>query len=198
MSGKKNILVVVACLSLLMSGCASNFVRPAQNTLVLGQSNTEDVTKKVTGSPYRQSVIVNNEKLNLVRFDYIHNNVFYGSKIPRRTLTYSFFNDMLVGEEFNSTFENEQTEFDVKKVAEIHKGQTLDQVVAIMGKPTGKILYPWIADKQGSGIVYEYTYSRFAPIYSPTTSHRVLITLDQNKVVTSISYKLDGKEQIAS
>lgn len=184
---------------LLTSGCASNFVRPAPDALLMGKSTSDEVIKHVSGSPIRQNnVTINNEKINLVHYIYTGNVPFYGSIIPRHILTYSFFNDVLVGEEFNSTMDGEKTEFDVTKVAGIHKGQTKDQVIAILGNPSGSLIYPLVADKEGSGIVYAYTYSRFAPLVAPTWSQLLIVTLDQNKVVTNISYKIDGKEQIAS
>lgn len=193
---KKYVIALLIGTALLTTGCATNFVKPAQNALTIGKSNSEEVKKLVPGSSYKQVVTVNNEQVSTFTYQYMFNNVFYGSIIPHRSLIYSFFNDVLVGEEFNSSYEEEKTEFDIKKVAEIRKGQTLDQVIAIMGNPSGKIVYPLISDKAGSGIVYAYSYTRFVPIYSPTTSHLLIIAFDQNNVVTNISYKLDGKEQI--
>lgn len=196
MSGNKYLLALVAGLVLLTTGCASNFVRPAPDALTLGKSKVDDVLKQVSGSPYRQNnVPVNEQKITLVSYMYTGNVPFYGSIIPRRTLIYSFYNDVLIGDELNSTYEDEKTEFDIKKVAEIHKGQTKDEVIATLGKPSGNIRYPLVTEKQGSGMVYAYTYSRFAPIVSPTWSYMLIVTLDQNNVVTNISFKEDGKEK---
>jgi len=197
----RSAMVAVVCVigSGMITGCSSNFVRPAPDAFTIGKSKPAEVEKQVTGvNPIRQNdVVINNEKINLTTYIGAPSfNGFYGSIIPRRTLTFSFFNDILIGEEFNSTVDEEKTEFDVKKIPQIHKGQTKDQVVAIMGKPSGNIRYPLVADKLGSGIVYAYTYSRYAPLVSPTWSHLFIVTLDQNNVVTNVSYKVDGKEQI--
>jgi hypothetical protein len=184
---------------LIISGCSSNFVRPDEKALILGKSVTADVTKVISASSNIYDATINNEKVHIIGYYYIHNNVFFGSLIPEKYLTYTFLNDVMVGDVFSSCNVDGEpsTDFDANKIANIQKGQSLDQVIAIMGKPSGKILYPLIADKSGSGIVYQYTYIRYLPLISPTTNRVLVITLDTNNLVTDISYKIDNKEQIA-
>lgn len=194
-----NALVLTSSL-ILLSGCMSNFVRPANDALVAGKSTRANVIQ-IAGEPFtvNDNVQINNEKVQTATYLYLKGAKFYGMIIPTRTLTYTFFNDVMVGNEFNSSFEEESTEFDGTKVASIAKGKsTKADVIAIMGKPSGDILYPLITDKIGSGVVYAYTVSRHAPFVAPTTKYLLVITLDKNDVVSNISYKIDGKEQIAS
>lgn len=182
----------------LMTGCAHDFVRPAPEAVKLGKSHSEDVIKAVSGSPFRHNnVVVNNEKIDVISYLYTGNVSFWGAIIPQHMLTYSFYNDVLIGEELNSTFDGEKTEFDTGKVSQIRKGQTREQVIGILGTPSGRILYPLITDKTGSGLVYAYAYSRFAPVVSPSWSYLLIITFNENNVVTNISYKENNKEMIA-
>ena len=182
----------------MLTGCASNFVRPEQNAITLGKSTSDQVVKATKGNPIRQNNIsINNEKINVLTYQYIEGAKFYGMMFPRRSVTFSFFNDVLIGEEFNSTYDGEKTEFDTKKVTQIQKGQTQEQVIGILGKPSGKILYPIVPNKTGFGLVYAYSFARMAPFYSPSFSYLLVVSFDANNVVTSISYKENGKEQIA-
>lgn len=185
------------CILGSIGGCAGNFVRPDTDSVKLGKSKPGEVTSLVSGQPTRRNVEVNNEKIDTIIYNYVGNVPFYGSVIPHRSLTYSFFHDVLVGEEFISTYDDERTEFDTNKVPQVRNGQTKDQVISIMGAPSGKVLYPLIGDKNGSGLVYAYSYSRFAPLVSPSWSYLLIVTFDEKGVVTNISYKENGKEVIA-
>lgn len=196
----RNATVFILCIfgSAALTGCASNFVRPEPNAITLGKSTPDQVIKATKGNPIHQNnVSINNEKINLVTYQFMEGAKFYGMVMPRRSLTFSFFNDVLIGEELNSTYDGEKTEFDTTKVAQIQKGQTQDQVIGILGKPSGKVLYPIVTDKSGYGLVYAYAYARFAPFYSPSFSYLLVVSFDSNNVVTAISYKENGKEQIA-
>lgn len=182
----------------MMSGCAHDFVRPAPDAVRLGKSHPDEVIRSVAGTPVRQNnVSINNEKINLLTYHYVGNVPFWGYVIPQHTLTYSFFNDVLVGEELNSTYEGENTEFDIKKVSQIQKGLTKDKVIEILGKPSGQLLYPLITDKTGSGLAYAYSYARFAGVFTPSWSYLLIVTFNESNVVTNISYKENGKEMIA-
>jgi outer membrane protein assembly factor BamE (lipoprotein component of BamABCDE complex) len=184
-----------------LSGCASapNFVKPEPEKLTLGKSTSDDVLKLV-GSPTAQSdTQLNNEKVHVVQYARHESPKFWGIVIKHRDLTYTFFNDVLVGDEFNSTFDDEATEFDTDKVSQIVKGKsTRADVFALLGKPAGELLYPIIADKSGSGVVYEYSAARFAGILTSTTSYLAVITFDNKNTVTNVSLKKNGIEQLKS
>lgn len=181
----------------MLGGCASDFVRPEAGSTKLGLSKPDEVTKLVKGTPVRKNATVHSEKIDVVVYNTFGSPAFYGTVIPHRSLTYSFFNDVLVGEELNSNHDGESTEFDIQKVSQLQKGQTKDQVIAIMGQPSGQVLYPLIADKAGTGFVYAYSYARFAPVVSPSWSYLLIITFNDKGVVSSMSYKENGKEVIA-
>jgi hypothetical protein len=183
-----------------MSGCAHDFVRPAPEVLKVGHS-TKDEVLKVAGSPTvkNDKVQINGETIQTLTYFYVKGAKFYGLIAPQRTLTYSLFNDVLIGEEFNSSFDAESTNFEAEKVFELVKGKsTKADVIAALGKPAGDVRYPIIKDKNGKGIVYEYTVSRHGGIIMITTRLVVVITLDANNVVSDVSYMKNGVEQIKS
>lgn len=184
----------------LLSACAHDYVRPAQDTLRLGKATQDDVIKLV-GKPNatNDNIQLNGEKVKSITYFFMKGAAFYGMIMPQRTLVYSFMNDVMVGEEFNSSFDEEKTEFQSEKVGTLVKGKsTKADVIALLGKPSGEVMYPLVKDKKGRGLVYAYTVSRLAPFVAPTTRYRAFITLDENNVVTSVSMIEDGEEKVKS
>ncbi len=117
--------------------------------------------------------------------------------IERRFGTYSFYNDTLVGIQFTSSYASESTKFDTDKIASIQKGKTTRaEVIALLGNPSGEVIYPVIADKKGRGLVYSYNWGRFAGIFTAFTSNLLVVSVDENNVVTNVSFKQNGVEQI--
>ena len=183
----------------ILSGCsATNFVRPASETLTMGKSTSADITKLVgPPSSKNDNVQMNGEKVHLMNYFHLEGASFWGLIVPQRSLTYTLFNDTMVGEEFNSTFDVEKTEFDGSKAAAIQKGKsTRADVIALMGKPSGEVIYPVIKEKNGIGLVYAYTYARFAGMLTSYNNYMLVVTLDDQNVVTDVSYKIDNVEKI--
>lgn len=184
----------------LLSACSHNYVRPAADALKLGKSTRDDVIKLV-GEPTTRNdrLEANGEQIKSITYFHLEGAKFWGMIIPQRTLVYSFLNDVMVGEEFNSSFDEEKTEFQSEKVSTLVKGKsTKADVIALLGKPSGEVIYPLVKDKNGRGLVYAYTVSRHAPFVAPTTRYRAFITLDANNVVTSVSMIEDGEEKVKS
>lgn len=190
----------LAALLIAVSGCASapSFVKPAPDKLALGKSTGAEVLQTLKTQPATQSdVSINGEKVKVLNYFYGENPKFWGLLISRRYQSYTLYNDILVGDEFTSTFEGESTEFDTDKIASIKKGKTTRaEVVALMGKPSGEVSYPIVIDKKWNGLVYSYTWSRFAGILTTSTSHLLVVSIDENNIVSNVSFKKDGVEQI--
>jgi outer membrane protein assembly factor BamE (lipoprotein component of BamABCDE complex) len=194
----RSILLVSAIL--FMTGCAHSFVRPAPDAVKVGHSSRDEVLK-LAGSPNfkNDNVKINGETIQTVTYFHVEGAKFFGMIVPQRTLTYSFFNNMLIGDEYNSSFADESTNFQDDRFSEIVKGKsTRADVIAILGKPAGVLLYPLIKNKDGKGIVYEYTVTRHAGIFSPTNRFLIIVGFDNNGVVEELSYKKNGEEQVKS
>lgn len=191
-------LIAAITTVIALSGCASNFVRPAPDSLTLGKSSSADIIK-LAGKPTAQNdnVKLNGETVKSLSYYYNDGAKFWGLIVPERWLSYTLFNNTMVGQEFNSTMDGENTEFDVKKIPSIQKGKsTADDVIALMGKPSGEVIYPVVKEKNSRGLVYAYTYARFAGILTMHNNYLLVVTVDDKKLVTNVSYKKDNKEQI--
>jgi hypothetical protein len=190
-------IVCCAVALIIISGCAApSFVKPAADKLTLGKSTSEDIIKAVGEQPLIDSE-VNAEKVQFIRYFHYENPTFWGVVTKRRDLNYTLFNNVMVGAEYDSTYSGEDTEFDTSKVTSISKGKsTRAEVIALLGKPSGEILYPLVTDKKGSGIVYSYTYSRFAGLFTTSTANLLVVSLNKEDVVSNISFKINDVEQI--
>ena len=77
--------------------------------------------------------------------------------IPARALTYYFYNDTLVGEEFISSVKSDNSNFDDKQVEGIKKGQTTRaEVTKLLGEPTATFIPPMVKETSGEAIGYTY------------------------------------------
>ena len=193
-------LLCVAAAALALTACASGpqFTKPDAEKLVLGKSTRADVTQSQNAKPASEAdVTVNGEKVHDLNYFASENPKFWGMLIERRFGTYTFYNDVLVGVQFTSSYANESTKFDTDKIASIEKGKTTRaEVIALLGKPSGEVIYPVVANKEGRGLVYSYNWGRFAGVFTSFTSHLLVVSLDKNNIVTNVSFKQNGVEQI--
>ncbi len=61
-----------------------------------------------------------------------------GGVTPARGQGFYFWNAVLVGHEFTSSFDEDKTDFDASKVQQIKSGETTEaEVLALLGKPQG-------------------------------------------------------------
>ena len=183
-----------------MTGCSTKFIRPAPDAIIVGKSTSADV-KKIVGDPTSPvyAATVNNSKVTVMPYFYqdMWGN-FPGVIISWRSSTYTLNNDVVVGEQFNSTIGGESTEFPTDKVSLIEKGKsTKADVLALLGTPSGKIIFPLTKSIDEIGLLYTYSYVRNAGIFTgkPTT-YLAVVTINSQNEVTSVSLKKDDVELI--
>lgn len=193
------LFVLIAAL-ITLNGCASqkDFVRPAKDSFTLGKSIRADVVF-AAGIPtsYSRAVVPSGEEVKGVTYFYYEGPSFYGMVINKHSMLYSFVSDMLVGEEYNSAYSKDETKFDTDKIPKIKKGMTELDVIALMGLPSGRTIYPLISDKTGHSLNYAYNYDRFIALGITTNNDfRLVVTIDRNSVVSDFLYTKDGIAQV--
>jgi outer membrane protein assembly factor BamE (lipoprotein component of BamABCDE complex) len=115
--------------------------------------------------------------------------------VPARAMVFSTFNDVLVGQEFQSSFPNDATEFDETKVSAINKGKsTRSEVLALLGSPSGEAIYPLIKNKAEKGILYGYSHVKGSVFNMKFYSKLLIISFDANDVVTEVDYTSSGEK----
>jgi hypothetical protein len=121
--------------------CASTdtpFSQASLDSIALGTTRYEEVLAML-GTPQRTGVSqVNGQTIDTVSW-------LHASGKKRRTHRYvsvQFWNGVAVGLLYNSTFEDDTTDFDEAKVAQIVEGHTrVDEVKALLGDPPGRLVY---------------------------------------------------------
>ena len=110
--------------------------------------------------------------------------------IPARALSYYFYNDTLVGQEFISSFKSDNSNFDDKRVESIKKGQTTRaEVIKLLGEPTATFIPPMVKETSGEAIGYAYQATRGGLFSGLKSFVKVLrISFDEKGLVSDIDY----------
>lgn len=179
-------------------GCAgTNFKRPDPQSLVVGKSMSADVTK-VMGTPLQTGELVKNEKkLKTTRYAYAEGagKGKYPGVVPARAMVFYIFDDVLVGQEFVSSFPEDATDFDETKVQAIIKGKsTRADVIALLGKPNGEVIYPLIKGKNEVGSAYSYSHAKGSVFDMKFYSKILVVSFDLSGLVTEVDYQSSGEK----
>jgi hypothetical protein len=186
-------------LGVLLSGCAgTNFVRPEQGALIVGKSTQADVTARL-GSPMQTGELTKNDKqVKILKYAYAQGaggDALYAGVVPARAMSFAFFNDTLVSDEFVSSFKADATDFDGNKVKQIVKGKTRrDEVIALLGKPSGEAIYPIIKSANDRALVYSYSHAKGSVFNMKFHNKVLLVSVDRGGVVSDVEYTTAGDQ----
>ena len=180
----------------ILAGCAgTDFKRPDPKAMMLGKSTTADVTR-VMGAPRQVGeALLNDQKVKTATYAYAEGTGTgrYPGVVPARSMTFWTFNDLLVAQEFVSSFPQDATEFDDAKVASIVKGKTTRaDVIALLGKPNGDAIYPVIKSKGETAMVYSYSHAKGNAFNMKFYSKKLTVSLGANDVVSNVEFVSNG------
>jgi outer membrane protein assembly factor BamE (lipoprotein component of BamABCDE complex) len=190
--------IAVSFAALALTGCAgSDFVRPAESDFVVGKSTLADVNTKM-GNPLQTGQLTKNDKLMKVsKYAYAASGgeSAHPGVTPARSLTFLFFEDNLVGKEFVSSFKQDSTDFDGQKVSSISKGKSTRQdVVALLGKPSGEAVYPVIKNVGDAAYVYSYVQAKGTVFNMKFYNKSLLVSFSPSGLVTDVEYTTSGEQ----
>jgi hypothetical protein len=186
--------VLALAVAALAWSCAGREVaRPRPDQLVLGKTTYDEVVRRF-GPPQAQGQSLHNDQT--VR------DVSYGQTgapsdaavagiTPARAMGYYFVDDTLVGYEFISTFKADATDFDDAKAQQISPGTTTEaQVVALLGPPAGRCIFPLTRRAGERALVYMYGYPRGD---NQPVRKRLLVTVEPRGVVSDVQLEKSGQ-----
>lgn len=201
-------VLVSACTlaaAVVLSGCATggmgvDFNSKAVASLVPGKTTREEVIKRV--GPLGKTQIFTTKKdvadkdlpgpVVIEYSRYYFNDIASVGADSRlratRHLTVAFTNSTLNYYRLSSNFVEDSTNFDEDKVSKISKGMAEADVIALMGKPSGRAIYPHTREPGGTSMSYHMA--------SPhPTSHQVhiktlVINFDLNHKVSDVDLKV--------
>jgi len=188
----------VAFLFMLIGCAGKDFVRPSTDTFQLGKTTYSQVVQHM-GEPRDTGVVEKNGK-QITSIGYAYATVggepSESGVIPARVQSYLFHKNILVGQEFISSFKSDSSNFDETKIAAIKKGKTTrSEVIKILGQPTGTFIAPVVEESFVEAIGYAYTVVRGGPFSGMKTFTKVLrVSFDKDNVVTDVEFVSSGTE----
>jgi hypothetical protein len=134
-----------AALVAVGAGCTGGkeFTRPTADSVELGKTTMTQIRDRV-GKPRRELNTVK-ECVQTKTLTYAYSEATpFGETVPARAMSFHFWDGVLVGYDFLSSFDEDKTNFDDARVSEIKKGETTEaQVVALFGPPGGQVHLPY-------------------------------------------------------
>jgi hypothetical protein len=148
--------------------------------------------------PPRQvgELLKNEQKIKAAQYVYatVGGESLYPDVVPTRVMVFSTFNDVLVGQEFVSSFKVDATEFDEAKLQNIVKGKTTRaEVEALLGKPSGEVMYPIIKKVGEKAYVYGYSQAKGTVFNMKFYAKTLVVSLDPAGVVSDVEYSSSGE-----
>lgn len=188
----------VISLGILLTGCAgTNFVRVADDAIVLGQTTSEQITARL-GSPYREGTVTkNDQQIKTSSYAYASTGGAAAAEgvTAARSQGFYFFNNKVVGYEFTSSWKEDSTNFDSGKVSQIKKGEsTRSDVVRLLGNPGGKYIYPVIPNKGEDAVNYLYNQTTGSAFNLKFYRKQLIVTFNNQGVVTNIEFTESGQK----
>lgn len=181
---------------LVAGGCTAGtqFTRPPAESLELGKTTSEAIRGRL-GNPFRESTVIKNgENITALVYSYATAEP-YVEKIPARAMAFYFSKGVLVGYEYTSSFDEDKTDFDDTKVSEIKKGETTaERIIELFGQAGGRYIFPMIAERDGTGLVYLYTRTDKNPMggLKGTRTKLLIVVLDPGRKVTDVTLNVSG------
>lgn len=187
----------VISLGVLLAGCAgTNFVRVPDDAMILGQTSSEQVTARL-GAPYQEGVVTkNNQQVKTASYAYASASGEAAAEgvTPARSQGFYFFENKLVGYEFTSSWKEDSTNFDSKKVSQIKKGQsTRSDVVRLLGNPGGRYIYPVIPSNNEEAVSYLYSQTKGSAFNLKFYQKLLVVTFNKQGVVTNVELTESGQ-----
>ena len=197
MSIISNIVVVV--IAMFMVGCAgtagTEFKKLETNQLVYGLDTPESIKQKL-GEPYQEGAVTKNDrqfKTMSYAYSSTGGDAAYKDVIAGRSQGFYFNNNKLVGHEFTSTWAVDSTDFDESKVGEIKKGTTtIQQVIKLLGKPSGEYVYPLAKNETEKAKVYLYQQTKGSVFNLKFYQEMLIVSYDENGIVTDVEFIASG------
>ncbi len=189
--------LLLAATLIALTGCAGkDFVRPDSAEVRVGQSTYSQVIGKMGNPRSTGEILKNGETIKTITYAYAATGgePLKQGVIPARAMGFYFHRDLLVGQEFLSSFKSDNSDFDESKVAEITKGKTTrSEVVQMVGKPTAFFTKPMVKETSGEAIGYTYQATTGGAFSGFKNFRKTLrVAFDSDDRVLDVEYATSG------
>lgn len=191
-------LIAFISVLIVLYGCSAgkDFIRPSQDYFKLGVTSYPQVVQQLGEPSLLRSMLKNEKTIKAIAYSYssVINDDLDSNAIPTRVMSYLFFDDILVGEEFISSFKSDSSYFDDEKINEISKYKTTrSEVIKLFGRPSCYYIYPMNKDIHRESIGYIYGVSTKEPFNEIKYFNKTLIISFSDKdIVSDVSFTSIG------
>ncbi len=191
-------LMIITLLAFSCVGTSgTNFERVKEETVSLGLSTYDDIIA-IMGDSFKEDVYIkNNKQFKLIGYTYSSTGGAATSKrvVATRHHMFIFYQDILVGHDFISSWQEDQTNFDETKVEQIKKGKSTEEDVKnLLGRPSGKLIYPLSKEKGAEVLLYSFHEARQYAYTIESFQKSLHIECDHSGTVTEIEYSQTGNK----
>ena len=171
-----------AVLAVLLAGACllgADFGRPDPASFTLGQTTEAEIRARFGKPTGETAARVGGKLVTTLRYAYAEARTV---AVPVRTMSYAFHEGHLVGFDYMSSFNADQTAFDELALKRIKRGETTrTEALELVGKPTGQYIYPSF---------YATAPGRRADVYSHSQSEKLSAgaTLETTTKVLTIAF----------
>ena len=177
---------------IFMVACATkgnDFDRIPNDALVLGKTTIADIVSSY-GTLEFKDVQVNNVVIKQGSYS-LTKASSYKDLISQKIQYFSFNKGVLVGYKYTNSFPENPTDFDDSLRSQIKQHEsTLNDVVRLLGPPTGKAIYPFTVDPDSTIIKYSYWQVKQRP--TRYYNKELKVTINKEDIVTDINYIESG------
>jgi len=189
---KLKLAIVLISTTVFFISCAGrNFVMPEPESFTLNKTTYDEIINQF-GKPYREGSVLKNE-MNIKTISYAYASTGGSARFPdvtpARALGFYFYNRILVGHEFTSSYQEDSTFFPDSRVTHIKEGEsTRDYVIQIMGRKYGRYVYPLIENENDETLVYLYQQTSGSAYNLKFSQKTLIISFDINGVVSKVDF----------
>jgi hypothetical protein len=157
------VCLVAAVAAVAACAIGTAFVRPAEDFVRLGETTRAQVIERFGKPDDEQHRRRDEHTLTVISYTYSNN--AEATKVPNtlcvRMIEFTLSGDVVVGESFASACASDHTDFDEHKARDIVKDKTrCDEVVAVLGRPAGRAVYPVAREKGEMYLAYHFLYAK--------------------------------------
>ena len=197
-------IIALSVLSLTISGCLHVERGESFNSSKMAQLSVGNTTKKdfasLFGQTYRTNLYEKDGK-KIEILIYQNGQITTSSNMKYRSLTGEFIDNILNGYIFQSSFENDSTNFDESKRLSLTRNKTAkSEVLNILGKPHGIVRLPTMLNIaplempifDGSE-VWIYWFPEFLSKNSEDyIEKKLVLKFDEKGILTDLAYKSES------
>lgn len=149
----------------VLAACAigTPFVRPPDDSVRLGETTRAQIVERFGPPDDEVRRRVDGHALTVISYTYSNN--AEPTRVPNtlcvRSIEFTLSGDVVVGEGFASACASDHTDFDERKAADIVKDKTrCDEVIAMLGRPAARAIYPIAREKGELFLAYRFLYPK--------------------------------------